>query len=155
MPAILDRSPVVGFDMPYRSHNTNVGASVFVRTYRNDFAGGSSHNGNMARRGMPTQINWYLREWMESLGVKQAEMIRRTDWSKATMSQLYNNKQDYSPKIVNEAALALNVAPYELLMRPDTAMALRRLRQDALRVVEDTRPLDPPPAQRRAGGKRH
>jgi transcriptional regulator with XRE-family HTH domain len=104
---------------------------------------------------MPTQINWYLREWMESLGVKQAEMIRRTDWSKATMSQLYNNKQDYSPKIVNEAALALNVAPYELLMRPDTAMALRRLRQDALRVVEDTRPLDPPPAQRRAGGKRH
>jgi transcriptional regulator with XRE-family HTH domain len=92
---------------------------------------------NMARRGMPTQINWYLREWMESLGVKQAEMIRRTDWSKATMSQLYNNKQDYSPKIVNEAALALNVAPYELLMRPDTAMALRRLRQDALRVVEE------------------
>lgn len=69
-------------------------------------------------------------------------MIRRTDWSKATASQLYNNKQDYSPKVVNEAAKALNVAPYELLMKPETAMALRRLRQDALRVVEDANSLD-------------
>ena len=105
----------------------------------------------MARRGIPTQINWYLREWMDHLGVNQAEMVRRTDWSKASASQLYNNKQDYSPKVVNEAAIALNVAPYELLMKPETAMALRRLRQDALRVVEDAKQLEPAP--RRAGGK--
>jgi transcriptional regulator with XRE-family HTH domain len=79
---------------------------------------------------------------MDHLGVNQAEMVRRTDWSKATASQLYNNKQDYSPKVVNEAAKALNVAPYELLMKPETAAALRRLRQDALRVVEDANSLD-------------
>lgn len=80
-------------------------------------------------------MNWYLREWMDSLGVNQAEMIRRTDWSKASASQLYNNKQDYSPKIVNEAAQALNVAPFELLMRPEEAMALRRQRDAALTIV--------------------
>jgi transcriptional regulator with XRE-family HTH domain len=97
----------------------------------------------MARRGIPTQINWYLREWMDLLGVNQAEMCRRTGWSKASASQLYNNVQDYSPKLVNEAADALNVEVYELLMRPESAMALRRLRADALRVVEDTRELDP------------
>jgi transcriptional regulator with XRE-family HTH domain len=98
----------------------------------------------MARRGVPTRINWYLKEWMDLLGVNQAEMVRRTEWSKATASQLYNNKQDYSPKIVNEAAAALNVEPHELLMRPERAMALRRLRQDAVRLVEDTRELDEP-----------
>jgi transcriptional regulator with XRE-family HTH domain len=89
----------------------------------------------MARRGVPAQINWYLREWMDALGVNQAEMIRRTDWSKATASQLYNNLQDYSPKIVNDAARALNVAPFELLMRPEEAMALRRQRDAALTIV--------------------
>jgi transcriptional regulator with XRE-family HTH domain len=90
---------------------------------------------------------------MDHLGVNQAEMVRRTDWSKATASQLYNNKQDYSPKVVNEAAKALNVAPYELLMKPETAAALRRLRQDALRVVEDANSLDQT-EPRRAGGKK-
>lgn len=106
----------------------------------------------MARRGVPSQINWYLREWMDQSvpKVTQAEMIRRTGWSKASMSQIYNNLQDYSPKLVNEAAQALNVAPYELLMKPEAAMALRRLRADALRVVEDSKELEePPPAPRR------
>lgn len=78
-----------------------------------------------------------MREWMDLLGVNQAEMIRRTGWAKATASQLYNNVQDYSPKIVNEAAQALNVEPFELLMKPDRAMALRRLRDHALAIVED------------------
>jgi transcriptional regulator with XRE-family HTH domain len=96
----------------------------------------------MARRGVPTQINWFLKEWMDLLGVNQTTMRERTGWSKATASQLYNNKQDYSPKVVNEAAQALNIAPFELLMRPETAMALRRLRQDALRVVEDAAALN-------------
>jgi transcriptional regulator with XRE-family HTH domain len=90
----------------------------------------------VARRGVPKQINWYLREWMDTLGVNQAEMIRRTDWSKATASQLYNNKQDYSPKIVNEAAKALNLEPFELLMKPERAMAYRRQRQAAFTIVE-------------------
>lgn len=77
------------------------------------------------------------------LGVNQAEMIRRTGWSKATASQLYNNKQDYSPKLVNEAAQALNVESFELLMKPERAMALRRQRDAAIQIVHD--------AERQAG----
>lgn len=136
MPAAAARAAVVGgVSMPPRSHITNIGASDFVRTGRNDFAVPLSHYVNMARRGIPIRINWYLREWMDALGVNQAEMIRRTDWSKATASQLYNNKQDYSPKIVNEAAKALNLHPFELLMKPDEAMALRQQRAAALTIV--------------------
>jgi transcriptional regulator with XRE-family HTH domain len=140
MPAASLSSAVVGVgicDMPPCSHITNNRASAFVRTERNDSAFRFSHNRNMARRGIPTQINWYLKEWMDLLGVIQAEMCRRTDWSKATMSQLYNNKQDYSPDLVNTAAEALNLEPFELLMRPERAMAFRRQREAALVLAHD------------------
>lgn len=142
MPACAASSDVEGFCISYRSHITNLEASDFVRTWRNDFRRRFSHNRNMARRGIPKgPVNWYLREWMDMLGVKQRDMIEKAGWSKATASQLYNGIQDYSPKVVNEAAQALNVAPFELLMRPEQAMAYRRIREDALRVIDDSREL--------------
>jgi hypothetical protein len=129
--------------MLFRSHITNQDATAFVRTFRNDFMFPTPHNANVARRGIPKgPVNWFLREWMDHLGVKQRDMVERAGWSKATASQLYNGVQDYSPKIVNEAALALNIAPFELLMRPEAAMALRRVRQDALRLVENSQDLE-------------
>ncbi len=91
-------------------------------------------------RGIPKGgINWYLPEWMAACGLDyrgaQAEMMRRTGWSKATMSQLFNGTQDYSPKVVNEAAQALSCEPYELLMPPEKAMAIRRLLASAQQIV--------------------
>lgn len=102
----------------------------------------------MARRGVPKgQVNWYLREWMDAVGLTgrgaQARMMEMTGWSKATMSQLFNGTQDYSPKVVNEASSALNCQPYELLMPPELAFALRRQRDDSLRIVEGTQSLRP------------
>jgi transcriptional regulator with XRE-family HTH domain len=99
----------------------------------------------MARRGIPKgQVNWYLREWMDACNIKgrgaQTRMSELTGWSKATMSQLYNGEQDFSPKILREAAEALNVETYELLMHPDLAFALRRQREASLRIVQDTPP---------------
>ena len=44
---------------------------------------------------------------------------------------------------MNEAAKALNLASYELLMRPEQAMAIRRIRLEAIRVVESGAPLEP------------
>jgi transcriptional regulator with XRE-family HTH domain len=79
---------------------------------------------------------------MDLLGKSQADMCRLCDWSKATASQLYNNKQDYSPKIVKEAAAALNVEPFELLMKPERAMALRRQREAALILAHDADAMD-------------
>lgn len=101
----------------------------------------------MARRGVPKQINWYLREWMDLTEAfrgrgGQTRMMAETGWSKATMSQLYNNKQDYSPAIINAAAKALNVEPFELLMRPERAMAMRRQREAALVLAHDADELE-------------
>lgn len=60
------------------------------------------------------------------------------------MSQLYNGQQDYSPEILNVAANALGVEPFELLMTPERAMAMRRLYADAVRIVrsDDTAPFN-------------
>ena len=113
--------------------------SPFVRTLRNDFPRNPSHNWNMARRGKPDRINWYLREWMDMVFPqergRQAKMSELTGWPKATTSQLYNNIQDYSPKLVNEAAAALKTEPWELLMPPERAMAIRRIRSTAEEIV--------------------
>lgn len=103
----------------------------------------------MARRGIPNRVNWHLREWMEATDAfrgrgGQARMMKETGWSKATMSQLYNNKQDYSPEILNVAAKALNVEPFELLMKPERAYAYRRQREAALALAHDSDANAPP-----------
>lgn len=88
-------------------------------------------NVRMSRRGIPKgSVNWYLPEWMAACGLKGRGALTRmcelTGWSKATMSQLYNGKQDYSPAVVNAAAAALNVQTWELLVPPERAFAIRR-----------------------------
>ena len=74
---------------------------------------------------------------MDTLGVRQVDMQRDAGWSKATASQLYTGVQSYSPKVVNEAAAVLKVKPFELLMHPSDAMALRRLKGAALEISAD------------------
>jgi transcriptional regulator with XRE-family HTH domain len=74
---------------------------------------------------------------MDLLGKRQADMCRLCGWSKATASQLYNNVQDYSPKSINEAASALDVEPFELLMKPERAMAFRRQLEAAIALAQD------------------
>lgn len=77
---------------------------------------------------------------MEACGLRgrgaQAKMMALTGWSRATMSQLYNGKQDFSPEILRTAAEALQVEPYELLMLPEKAMLLRQAVASARRIVQ-------------------
>lgn len=99
--------------------------------------------------------DWFLADWMKSLGINQTTLRDRADWSKTAASEICSGKTGYSKRLVNEAAHALNIHPYELLMHPDDAMALRRMRQEALRIVESSRDLDAdsePAAERKSGG---
>jgi hypothetical protein len=96
----------------------------------------------MARRGAPkSQVGWYLREWMATVPTfaargGQTRFRELTGWSKAVMSDLYNGKQDYSPVLLEEAAAALSVEPFELLIPPERAMAMRQLRKTAAVIVQ-------------------
>lgn len=87
----------------------------------------------------PTRFtNWYLADWLRTTGVSQAQLVGKTELSKTAVSLLVNSRQDYDPMIVQTIADALNIRPYELLMHPDDAMALRRLRNDAIEVVQNS-----------------
>lgn len=121
------------------SHIPNLDASSFVRTSRADSSRESSYHANMARRGIPKNPPaWYLPEWMRACGVEtQAAMMEKTGWSKAKMSQLYTGKQDFNSEILRETAQALGVERHELLLPPEVAMAIRRLRQAAVQIVHD------------------
>jgi len=86
--------------------------------------------------------DWYLKEWLRSSGKKQSDIVNDLDWNKARVSLMARGEQPYTRDAVNELATYLNIHPYELLMHPDDAMALRQLRKDALRVVEISTPSE-------------
>lgn len=77
----------------------------------------------------------YLSAWLKTLGKKQADVARDLEWNKAKVSLIASGKQQYMRDDVNELAVYLHLEPYELLMHPEDAMAIRRLRQDAIRIA--------------------
>jgi transcriptional regulator with XRE-family HTH domain len=79
--------------------------------------------------------DWYLKEWLKAVGKKQADMARELEWNKAKVSLTANGVQPYDRDDVNEASAYLNIQPYELLMHPEDAMALRRLKRDAAKIA--------------------
>ncbi len=101
--------------------------------WRNDAMGGAWYAGRMAN----PRHDWYLKEWLATLGRKQADLVRDLDWNKAKVSLTASGKQPYSREDVNEIADYLAIKPYELLMHPEDAMRLRRLKADAIRLAHD------------------
>lgn len=85
----------------------------------------------------PRQLShhWYLREWGEVLGKSQADATRDLDWPKAKASDLWTGKQRYTQDLVDEVATWFNIRPYELLMHPADAMALRQMRDAVARLA--------------------
>lgn len=80
--------------------------------------------------------DWYLRQWLESTGTTQATLARSTGWDRRKTSFLVNGHQEYRRQDVNDAALALKCEPFEILMHPAEAMAMRSMRR-ALSLVAD------------------
>lgn len=50
---------------------------------------------------------------------------------------MISGKQQYTRDAVNELATYLNLRPFELLMHPDDAMAMRRLRAEMIRLAHE------------------
>lgn len=115
----------------------------------------------MARKVPPSRSvepDWFLREWMDTLEVRQTDLIRETGWAKSRVSEIVNGKTDYYREIVNTLASVLKIHPWELLMLPEEAHHIKRLRamldeEVHLRVAEAQQgyTLPPPPRDRKAG----
>lgn len=72
--------------------------------------------------------------------MSQAELARRTGWSGATVNDIVHGRTNYYREILNEAATALHVQPWELLMAPAEANNLRQLRESAIAIAADLKP---------------
>ena len=135
-----------GISMATCSHMANLSAmGKFVQMRIDDVRHINLHRAMTRRGDARGRSDWYLREWMDALKVRQTDIMQQTGWSKATASQLYTGAQNYSPKVVIEAAAALNVRPFELLMPVEEAMMLRRLRAVALSLAHTTEQPQPMP----------
>ena len=84
----------------------------------------------------PTAHDWYLREWFATAGMKQRDLVTKLDYQPAAAHALWHSVQRYRRDHVEEIAALLNIAPYELLMPPEEAMALRRLRSAIAEVTK-------------------
>ena len=85
--------------------------------------------------------DWYLKEWLHALNKRQADIVKDLDWNKAKVSLMTRGKQPYTREEVNELAAYLHLRPHELLMHPEDANAIRRLKAEMVRLAHST-PLD-------------
>jgi transcriptional regulator with XRE-family HTH domain len=85
---------------------------------------------------MAPGFDWYLKEWLATLGKKQADIVRDLGWNKARISLMLRGKQPYDRDSLNELAAYLNLKPHEMLMHPADAMSLRQLKIAAGQIVQ-------------------
>lgn len=104
-----------------------------------------------------SEEDWRLQDWMAHFRKRQVDMVHDLGWDKARANFVFHNKQPYRREVVNEISRWLGIKPFELLMRPSEALALRRLRETAALIVaeEGSPPFEPaPPARPPKGGGR-
>lgn len=126
--------------MPDYSDDPNFMSIQNVRLGRNDRRMPFSYYPNMARKAVTKtdfEPDWYLVEWMRSKHMTQAALSKATGWSKATTNDIYHGKTAYYREILNKAAAALQVSAWELLMPPEQANAIKKLRAGALEIAAD------------------
>lgn len=80
--------------------------------------------------------DWYLRDWFATQQLKQRDLITKLDYAPQTASNLWHGVQPYRRDHVEAISALLNIQPFELLMPPEEAMALRRLRSAIAEVVK-------------------
>lgn len=122
-------------------------AQAFRLGQRNDTCTRISYNRRMAG----SRYNWYLAEWLDEMRIKQSFVAKELEWNKAKVSLTAAGKQPYSRDDLSAVADLFNLEPYELLMHPRDAMALRQLRAMAEQIASAGYPTDPddtpPPPQ--------
>lgn len=93
----------------------------------------------------PVDPDWYLPQWMSTLGVSQAKLAKKCDWAESTMHGIYHGRTKYYRDILNLLAKNLNIQPYELLMPPELAMAFRQFQSSAQQITTLVHSSETPP----------
>lgn len=87
--------------------------------------------------------DWHLRAWLSHFGKNQTSLVTEAGFNKSTANFLWHGRQPYRRDYVNRIAAWLGLRPYELLMHPSEALAIRGYREAARMVIaaEDGRPF--------------
>ena len=96
-----------------------------------------SQDVNMAAPDRPL---WYLQEWFATQGRIQRDLITKLDWLPAKANKVWHGVQIAKLDEVADIADLLQIAPWELLMPPEEAMKLRRLRSVLAEVAQPAEP---------------
>lgn len=103
--------------------------------------------------GEKTDSDWYFQGWMIHFGKRQASLVNELGWDKARASYVWHGRIPYRRDVVNEVANWLGIRPFELLMPPAEALALRQLKETAFAIAAE-QGVDfegPPPKGRNVG----
>jgi len=74
---------------------------------------------------------------MQALEKRHTDMVRELNMDGGRASKIMNGVQPYKRDLVVQLAQWLGVRPYELLMPPDEAINLRRIRETAYAIVAE------------------
>ena len=99
----------------------------------------------------PDRPLWYLQEWFATQGRIQRDLITKLDWLPAKANKVWHGVQIAKLDEVADIADLLNIAPWELLMHPEEAMRLRRLRsvlEEVAQPAPATKTVTPSPVRR-------
>lgn len=99
---------------------------------------------------LPHDPDWHLQAWAKECGKKQSDLVAELDWHKNAAFRIWHGKQPYRRDTVNAVAAWLGIEPFELLMEPSQAIALRRLRDTAHQIAAATPPSSAPAAPKAA-----
>lgn len=98
----------------------------------------------------PDQLrhSWYFAEHATAHGHRQADAERALGWPRGKINALWNGKQRYTQESIDEVATWLEIEPYELLMRPEEANAIKQLREAARAIAGAPQPQPDQPSRR-------
>jgi hypothetical protein len=119
--------------MPFGLDKLNCERNRKVWFPGNDLGHAEFYNSGMGTPGH----DWFIVEWAKTLGKRPVDFVRDLGWNKSRVSFLFNGRQQFNRETLNDVATYLNVMPYELLMHPSDAMALRRFRSAAVQLASE------------------
>ncbi|NIJ26902.1 helix-turn-helix domain-containing protein [Brevundimonas terrae] len=101
--------------------------------FGNDDSYGSGTNASMSTID---ERDWYLQEWMEHFGKKQAALNNELGWTKSRMSNIWHGRQRFNRDLLIEISDWLGIEMYELLMKPEDALLMRQFRNAAIGIAK-------------------
>lgn len=85
-----------------------------------------------------TESAAYIREWMQSVGLKQTDLVKQLGWSKAKANAVWHGQQRYNEDMLDDVSRLVNASVFELLLPPETAHSLRRIQQTARQIAHES-----------------